>query len=223
MDNNLENELMTESSELSDKGYEEKVKGKPEYVDEIKDERNTIPEEQPINEIAVQERPETEKDKDDKDGKSNVEKTEKKKKRPASISLTDKSEQFKKIIDIALEYGKMESENKNLKNKNEILEGELTSLKDSLKEVEQANNQHVEEINQLKDELSHRNEVISIVKADNSKSFEEFKNSLSAELKVYFSDYKELKKMEMSDDVGLALQDTLEGIFKKLISKGIEI
>ena len=123
--NNLEKEFMTENLELIDKGYEEKEEVKPEIVDKREDEKNTISEEQPINEITVQERPETEKDKDDKDGKSNVEKTEKKKKRPASLSLTDKSEQFKKIIDIALEYGKMESENKNLKNKNEILEGEL--------------------------------------------------------------------------------------------------
>ena len=94
--NNLEKEFMTENLELIDKGYEEKEEVKPEIVDKREDEKNTISEEQPINEITVQERPETEKDKDDKDGKSNVEKTEKKKKRPASLSLTDKSEQLKK-------------------------------------------------------------------------------------------------------------------------------
>ena len=163
---------------------------------------------------------ETENKLDEKVGET-VKKKEKKKNRPSSVSLADKSELFNRIVDIALECEKIVIENKTIKDKKDNLEKENVILKETIQNIEHTNTIQADEIVQLKDELSHRNEVIDIVKADKGKSFEEYKNTLTADLNIYYKDYMELKEMEMSIEVGMALQDTLEGVFKKLAKNGI--
>ncbi len=79
------------------------------------------------------------------------------------------------------------------------------------------------EIDKLKADVEHRNEVIDIVKADKTESSQEFKNALGASLKAFHTDFVELKGMEMSNDVGYAISDTLENVFKVLEKNGIVI
>lgn len=144
--------------------------------------------------------------------------------------MKDKSEQFKKIIDIALAYEKLDGEKNKLKEKNKVLceaNNELKevneSLKGNLEATELLCKKKQEEIDELKSDVVHRNEVIDIVKADKSESEQEFKNALAASLKTYLQDYKELKALDMSDDVGYAIIETLEGVFKVLDKNGIHI
>lgn len=148
---------------------------------------------------------------------------EKQDKRPASISLKDKSEQFKKIIDVALAFEKVEIERNRLKRKNKELTEEKAELKREIEEVTVKFAEKQEEIDKLKADVEHRNEVINIVKADKTESAQEFKNALGASLKSFHTDFEELKAMEMSNDVGLAIVDTLENVFKVLEKNGITI
>jgi len=163
---------------------------------------------------------------------SSSEKTpeDKKEKRPTSISLKDKSEQFKKIIDIALAFEKVEEEKKRLKKKNTELAEENAKAEEDKKQLQivlestkQACEEKQGEIDKLKADVEHRNEVIDIVKADKTESSQEFKNALGASLKTFHTDFVELKGMEMSNDVGYAISDTLENVFKVLEKNGIVI
>lgn len=164
------------------------------------------------------------------DEKKQADEATKKDKRPSRIDMKDKSEQFKKIIDIALAYEKLDGEKNKLKEKNKVLceaNNELKevneSLKGNLEATELLCKKKQEEIDELKSDVAHRNEVIDIVKADKSESEQEFKNALAASLKTYLQDYKELKALDMSDDVGYAIIETLEGVFKVLDKNGIHI
>ena len=143
--------------------------------------------------------------------------------RPDSVSLKDKSEQFKKIIDIALEYERVEEERNRLKVKNKDLSEECKKLSENLYESKKLCDDRMNEISELQTELSHRNEVIDIVKADKNESAQEYKNALAAALKTFYADYSELKAMEMSDEVGAAMADTLEDVFKVLEKNGITV
>lgn len=155
--------------------------------------------------------------------KKTADKSEEKKKRPASVSLKDKSEQFKLIIDIALEYEKLEEEHKKLKSENKILTENCKNLTESLKESEKLCADRLAEIEHLQSDVAHRNEVIDIVKADKSESSQEYKNALAAALKIFHSDFMELKTMEMTADVGAAMADTLESVFEILEKNGIAV
>ena len=162
--------------------------------------------------------------------KKQTNESEKKDKRPSRIDLKDKSEQFKKIIDVALAYEKMEGEKNKLKEKskalgdtNRELKEENESLKGNLEATELLCKKKQQEINELKFDVAHRNEVIDIVKADKSESEQEFKNALAASLKTYMQDYMQLKALPMSDDVGYAIIETLESVFKVLDKNGIHI
>lgn len=153
---------------------------------------------------------------------------EKKDTRPSSISLSDKSELFKQIIDIALSCEKVENDKKKLKEKNKILLDENTVLKDerdslkgNLEATELLCKSKQQEIDNLKQDVAHRDDVIGIVKADKDESAQEFKNALAASLRTFMVDYKELVSMEMSSDVGYALAETLDGVFKVLAKNGI--
>ncbi len=148
---------------------------------------------------------------------------EEKKKRPAAISLKDKSERFKTIIDIAIEVEKLEEERRRLKDKNKRLTEDNKNLSEELEISKHECKKTRDEIEVLKSNVEHRDEVIDIVKADKSKSEEEYKNALAAELKVFYNDYVELKDLEMSPGIGKALADTLEAVFDTLRKKGINI
>ena len=157
--------------------------------------------------------------KDQENAENNKE--EKQEKRPASISLKGKSEQFKKIIDVALAYEKMEEDREKLRTKAKALAEERAELKQSVEEKESLCKQNQAEIEKLKADVEHRNEVINIVKADKSESYQEFKNALGASLKNFYTDFNELKSMDMSNDVGFAMSETLENVFKVLEKNGI--
>ena len=155
---------------------------------------------------------------------------EKKDKRPARIDLKDKSEQFKKIIDIALAYEKLEGEKNKLKEKNKALsdlskelQEDKEGLRGDLEATELLCKKKQQEIDELKSDVAHRNEVIDIVKADKSESELEFKNALAASLKSYYVDFDELRNMDMSEDVGLAIVETMDGVFKVLEKNGIKV
>ena len=161
---------------------------------------------------------------------SKAEPEEKKERRPALIELKDKSDAFKKIIDIALAYERLENERKKLKatikiqgDKNAELEEERESLKRNLETTELLCKKKQLDIERLQADIEHRNEVINIVKADKDESSQEFKNALAASLRICMQDFKELKELEMSDDVGYAAIDTLENVFKILGKNGISI
>ena len=155
---------------------------------------------------------------------------EKKVKRPALIDLSEKSMAFRKIVDLALAFERLEGAQKKLKAQIAVqdekiarLGEERDSLKQNLEAAELLCMKKQKEIEELQAELEHRNEVIQIVKADKVKSSEEFKNSLAAALQIYKQDCKELKELDMSVDVGEAVLETLEDVFKTLQKKGIEI
>lgn len=157
--------------------------------------------------------------------------TEKKKdKRPSTIELKDKSDMFKSIIDIALAYEKLEKERKKLKAKikkqaDEIkeLKEERDSLKENLMVAELLCQKKEADIERLQADVEHRTEVIDIVKADKDESSLEFKNAIVAALRTYIQDFRELQKEDMCEDVGYAMIDTLEGVFKVLEKNGINI
>lgn len=162
--------------------------------------------------------------------KGSTKEKEKKEKRPSRIDLKDKSEQFKKIIDIAIAYEKVEEEKKKLKEKNKTLtdlnkelQEDKESLKGNLAAIELLCKKKQEEIDGLKSEVAQRNEVIGIVKADKTESAQEFKNALAASLRSFYVDFEELKSMDMSEDVGYAIVETLDNVFKALDKNGIHI
>ena len=161
---------------------------------------------------------------------SAVEPKEKKEKLPSSIDLRDKSDVFKKIIDIALVYEKLEDEQKRLKNRIKAQNDEIAGLKEerdilkrNLEAAELLCQKKQSNIDNLKADIEHRNEVISIVKADKVESSQEFKNALAASLRMSMKDFKELKELDMNDDVGYAVIDILESVFKILDKNGISI
>lgn len=164
----------------------------------------------------------------DEQKSENSKENEKKDKRPSKIDLKDKSETFKKIIDIAILYEKVEADREKLKEKNkgllELNKGlkeDKESLEGNLAAIELLCKKKQEEIDGLKAEVTHRNEVIDIVKADRTESAQEFKNALAASLKNFYVDFEELKLMDMSDDVGYAIVETLDNVFKILEKNGI--
>ena len=144
-----------------------------------------------------------------------------KKQRPVSISLIDKSELFKKVIDIALECEEMVKGKKQLSAKNKTLTEtckklteEKTSLVLLLKEKD-------EQISKLKTDIAHRDEAIGILKADKTESAQEYKNAIAAALKTYYLDFCELKEIGTTDDIGLAVIDVFDGVLKVLQKSGI--
>lgn len=155
---------------------------------------------------------------------------EKKEKRPSRIELKDKSDLFKSVIDIALACEHIEKERKKLKNRNKNLSDEIKDLKEQIESLkgkldatELLAKKRQEEIDQLREDVDHRNEVIQIQKADKVESSQEFKNALAAALKTYMQDFAELKAMEMTDEIGYAMAETLDGVFKILSKNGINI
>ena len=169
---------------------------------------------------------------------------EEEKEKNTTISLKDRSEEFITIIESALKYEEIFRERNSLKSKNKKLfedckklsgdckklSGDYKKLSEDYKklskclaEKEKENKKQADEITRLKTDVEHRNEVIDIVKADKSESSQEYKNALAASLRTYHGDYMELKKMEMSADVGEAMSVTLEGVFAMLEKNGIVI
>lgn len=147
----------------------------------------------------------------------------KKEKRPATISLKEKSEVFKRIVDIALEYEKVDEERKSLRNKVKTLSEQGEILVEELNELKKQYEEKSSETEKLRVDVEHREEAIDIVKADKSRSELEYKVSLGMSLKQYYKDFLELKEIEMSDDVGYAVIDTMEAVFKVLNKNGIAI
>ena len=64
--------------------------------------------------------------------------------------------------------------------------------------------------------------VISVLKADKEQSMQEYKNALSASLRMYKEDFLELSQMENSEDVQYALIDTINNIFHVLEKHGVK-
>lgn len=196
---------------------QEKEGKKQQSLDDLKETGSLVEKEKPELKGEInQKKPES--DKED----------EKKEKRPTRIDLKEKSEIFKKIIDIAISYEKVEDDRKKLKEKNKTLlklnkglQEDKESLEENLVATELLCKEKQEEINGLKAEVAHRNEVIDIVKADRTESAQEFKNALAASLKNSYVDFEELKSMGMSDDVGYAIVETLDNVFKVLEKNGI--
>lgn len=155
----------------------------------------------------------------------------KKKKRPAAVSLKDKSELFKQIIDVALECEGLESKIKELESKNTVLEDqgkklaeENKSLTREIKEGEERYQAKIDEVAHLNAVIAQKNEVINIVKADKNESSQEYKNALAASLRSHYVDYKELKELVSNDDeLGESLVEILNGIFGILEKNGIII
>lgn len=160
------------------------------------------------------------------------------------ITLEDKSDLFKKIIDIALICEKLESDNKKLelnrkkqnteRKKLKEKNAELSEISEKLKEekkvlIQQLNEREtlyqsaLDKINHLQIELAQRNEVITIVKADKDESAMEYKNALASSLKAFYTDYVELRELGTQDDIALALIDTFENVFRILESNGVNI
>lgn len=168
---------------------------------------------------------------------TSAEEEKKKDKRPSEIDLKDKSDGFKKIIDVALAYAKLEEDVKKLKNRvksqketiaglreeGDSLKEERDSLKGNLEAVETLCKKKQADIEKLQGSIAYCNEVIDIVKADKEESSREFKNALAAALRSYMKDLKELKEQDMSEDIGYGVLDTLEGVFKVLEKNGIMI
>lgn len=155
---------------------------------------------------------------------------EKKDKLPATITLKDKSELFKRIIDIALSCEALTTAKKKLKEKNALLEEKCRKLAEEnnyyiqqLKEAEISYKAKQAEISELKIDVAHRDEAIDIIKADKTESAQEYKNALSASLKPLYADFEELKEMGTSDDVGLAVIEVFEGVLKVLEKNGIAV
>lgn len=157
-----------------------------------------------------------------------VEPESKKEKRPSFIEIKDKSDVFKKIIDIALAYEKLENEQKELKKRIKLQSDEIAELKEerdsfkrNLEATELLCQKKQLDIDNLRADIEHRNEVIDIVKADKVESSQEFKNALAASLRTFMQDFNELKGLDMNDDVGYAVIETLENVFKTLDKNGI--
>ena len=161
-----------------------------------------------------------------------------------TISLDNKSDQFKAIIEFALQFEKLEEEQTKLKRKIKKLNDKYRTLEEdhkklsedykkltetckelsvSLNESKGLCAERLKEINQLKSEVAHRNEVIDIVRADRTESAQEYKNSLGAALKTFYSDYIQLKELPMTAEIGAAMAQTLDQVFSKLNANGIVI
>ena len=161
-----------------------------------------------------------------------------------TISLIDRSDLFKQIIDIALACEQLENDNKKLEASKKRLSAERKKLKEEnsqlnesceklkeekkifiqrLEEAETIHRSELEKIKQLQADIAQRDEVIGIIKADKSESAQEYKNSLAASLKAFYTDYVELRELGSQDDIALALSDTLENVFKTLEGRGITI
>lgn len=160
--------------------------------------------------------------------KTKADSTEAKEKRPNMISLKDKSELFKKIIDIAIACEALISDKKRLKEKNANLAKTCRSLIEDkniliqqLKESETRYKAKLDEISELKADVASRDEAIGIIKADKTESAQEYKNALAASLRSLYTDFTELKAMGTSDDVGLAVIEIFEGVLKVLEKNGI--
>lgn len=65
-------------------------------------------------------------------------------------------------------------------------------------------------------------DIISILKSDKEQSMQEYKNALSASLRIYKEDFLELSQMENSEDVQIALIDTMNNIFRVLEKYGVK-
>ena len=153
------------------------------------------------------------------------------------ICLDNRSDQFKAIIEFALKYENLEEEQR-------ILKGKVKKLSDNLKKISEDNKfltetnkelssnleeskelcaERLEEINLLKMDIDDKNEVINIVRADRTESAQEYKNSLGAALKPFHGDYMELKALPMDADIGAAMSQTLDDVFRILNANGIVI
>ena len=153
---------------------------------------------------------------------------EKKEKRPTSISLTDKSELFGKIIEIALACETLVTDKKKINERNAILTErckrlteEKSALIQQLKEMETRYKAKLDEISELKSDVARRDEAIGIIKADKTESAQEYKNALAASLKTLYTDFVEIKEIGTSDDVGLAVIEIFDGVLKVLEKNGI--
>lgn len=133
----------------------------------------------------------------------------------------NRSERFKQLMDIAYEFEELDKENTKLKDDNKLLKEDCKKLTLDLKECELIREAKLKEIEQLQAELNARSEALEIVKADKDESAQEYKNALVASLKIFYNDFVELKEMEMSVDIGMALEDTLNDLFEALRKKGI--
>ena len=159
-----------------------------------------------------------------------------------SISLNNKSDQFKAIVEFALKFEKLEEEQKKLKNRvnkltekcktleadckkkleeNKKLTDTCKDLNASLDKSEALCAKRLEEINKLHSEIEHRNEVINVQRADRTESAQEYKNSLVAALKPFHNDYIQMKAMPMDLNIGEGMIETLERVFETLGEKGI--
>lgn len=145
------------------------------------------------------------------------------KQRPTTVNLKDKSEQFNQILEFALEFEKQKKDNKKLRDANKEIKKQNKELGESLKEKESICEERLNEINSLKSDISHRDQVINTVKADKTESSQEYKNALTASLKPFYEDFNELKELEMDNDIGLAMKDTIEAVFDVLNKNGIDI
>ena len=187
----------------------------------------TIPEEKTKNDAPassdVQKNKEVEEKKE-----GSCEGSRKKVKRTSSILLEGKSELFKEIIDIALSCEKLETEAHQLKIMNDALKKnceqltkENAALMQRMEEKEALFEEKIHEINELKMDIAQRNEVIDIVRTDKDESAQEYKNAIAAALKIYYTDFIELKEEGTTDDIGLAVIDTFENVIKVLNKNGI--
>ena len=213
-----------EQKKMQSSIHEEEIQEKRDETDELLHDRDSVIKESPFSSNEIDEQRANDEGKTSVIGAEKREtSSEKKKALPETISTKDKSDQFKTILDIALEYEKIIEDRKKLRSKNKELSESCKKMSDSLLESEKKCEQQAEEIKKLKSEVDHRNEVIDIVKADKSESAQEYKNALAAALKAFYSDFVELKDMEMTTDVGVAMADTLECIFDVLGKNGIEM
>ncbi|MCR5669238.1 MAG: hypothetical protein K6G05_09325 [Lachnospiraceae bacterium] len=150
--------------------------------------------------------------------------------RVSSIDLGGKSEQFKKIIDVAVAFEEIEQMNAKLKKQNAELKDMLRKQKEESDLLEERNKaltivtqQKEEEIQKINQELKNCDEIIAVLKADKVESDKEYKNALAASLKIYYQDYVELKSEKMDEEIGQAISVTFGEVIRILEKNGIHV
>ena len=150
--------------------------------------------------------------------------------RPLSIDLYGKSEQFKKIIDVALAYEEVEQMTAKLRKENAELTRMVRKLKEENELLEEnskalmvVNQKNETEIQRLTQELKNCDLHIDVLKSDKIESSKEFKNALAASLKIYYEDFKELKSEKMDKEIGQAIVETFDEVIRILGKNGINM
>lgn len=79
------------------------------------------------------------------------------------------------------------------------------------------------EIESLRGDLIGRDSMIEILKRDDSKQSDAFKNKLASSLKLDYQDFLECKDVEISDELGELFRAQIDNIFRLLKKEGVDL